>query len=264
MVLVTLLTALHTVATVSVAPDSVPDVAPAPSGDVRLMSYNIRRGLSMNHKMNLNGQIEVMRRWNPDFIMLQEVDNRCLRSRSINEAKVIAKSLGMHSTFAHAIRILWNKYGVAVISREKPLSIERYPLKCKSEKRVLLVCEFEDKFVACTHLSTKREENMPLVSILRAAAQKATKPFYIGGDWNATPNSELLDSLRQDFMILSDHYDFTFPAAAPDRCIDYIGVFKNESFSVPEVTFQCVADEPQVSDHRPLIVDVKERDCRQE
>lgn len=233
------------------------DTIPSPTGEVRLMSYNIRRGMGMDRKMNLNRQIDIMRQWSPDFIMIQEVDKHCLRSRSINEPKVIARALGMHATYAPTIRILWNKYGVALISREKPLRVKRYPLRCKSENRVLLVCEFEDRVVACTHLSTRQEENGRLVEIINAAARKATKPFFIGGDWNDVPDSELLDSLRKTFTILSDDYAPTFPADTPKTCIDYIAVFKSKDGPQPEVTFQSVADEPQASDHRPLIVDVK-------
>lgn len=249
-----LLAVLHTVGATSHTP--IP-ACREDSGTVRFMSYNIRHGTSMSHQQNLDGQIAVMRSWNPDFIMLQEVDVRCVRSRSIHQPKRIAKALGMHATFAHTIRILWNKYGIALISREKPLSVERYPLPCKSENRMLLVCEFEDKYVACTHLSTQRAENMQIVDIITAAARKATKPFYIGGDWNDGPDSQLLDSLRKTFTVLSDENAHTFPANTPKACIDYIAVYMPDGTKLPEVTFQHVADEPQASDHRPVIIDVR-------
>lgn len=238
-------------------PDPTEDVVPAPTGDVRLMSYNIRHGSDINKVMNLEQQIEVMRKWQPDYIMVQEVDSVCTRSGKIYEAKVIADALGMHATFARAIDFEGGKYGVALISREKPISVERYPLPNNSEARVLLVCEFEDKYVACTHLSYERNEHEAPVGIINAAARKATKPFFIGGDWNDEPQSVLLNDLRQTFTILSDDYVLSYPADVPTMCIDYIAAFRNENLPQPVVTLQHLANEPTASDHRPLIVDVR-------
>lgn len=83
--------------------------------------------------MNLDEQIEVMRKWKADYIMVQEVDSVCLRSGKINEAQVMADALGMHGTLARAIDFEGGKYGVALLSREKPLNVDRYPLPNNSE-----------------------------------------------------------------------------------------------------------------------------------
>lgn len=238
-------------------PGPTPQDIPAPTGDVRLMSYNIRHGSDINKVMNIQAQIEVMRKWQPDYIMVQEVDSMCTRSGKIYEAKVIADALGMHATFARAIDYEGGKYGVALLSREAPLNVERYPLPNNSESRVLLVCEFEDKFVACTHLSLERNEHVEPVSIINGAARKATKPFFIGGDWNDEPQSVLLTTLRQTFTILSDDYVLSYPADVPTMCIDYIANYKNDAMRQCHVTLQHLADEPTASDHRPLIVDIK-------
>lgn len=242
---------------VSPTPDPEPEVIPTPTGDVRLMSYNIRHGSDINMVMNLDEQIEVMRKWQPDYILIQEVDSVCTRSGKIYEAQVIADALGMHATFARAIDFEEGKYGVALLSREKPLHVDRYPLPNNSEPRVLLVCEFEDKYVACTHLSFERNEHEAPVDIINTAARKATKPFFIGGDWNDEPESVLLTTLRKTFNILSDDYVLSYPANVPTMCIDYIAAYKNESVRQPIVTFQHLANEPTASDHRPLIVDIK-------
>lgn len=238
-------------------PDPEPDAIPAPTGDVRFMSYNIRHGSDINKVMNLAEQIEVMRKWQPDYIMVQEVDSMCTRSGKIYEAQVIADALGMQATFARAIDFEGGKYGVALLSREKPISVERYPLPNNSEARVLLVCEFEDKYVACTHLSYERNEHEAPVGIINSAAKKATKPFFIGGDWNDEPESVLLNDLRKTFTILSDDYVLSYPADVPTMCIDYIAAYNNPDVPQPIVTLQHLADEPTASDHRPLIVDIK-------
>lgn len=243
--------------TTTACPISLHSVAPAPTGDVRLMSYNIRHGSDINKVMNLEEQIEVMRKWNPDYIMLQEVDSVCKRSGRIHEAQVIADALGMQATFARAIDYEGGQYGVALLSREKPLNVERYPMPNNSEPRVLLVCEFEDKYVACTHLSYERNEHEAPINTLNNAARKANKPFFIGGDWNDEPESVMLNAIRETFTILSDDYALSYPADMPSVCIDYIACYNNESVRQPIVTLQHLADEPTASDHRPLIVDIK-------
>lgn len=238
-------------------PDPDEGEVPSPTGDVRLMSYNIRHGSDINKVMHLEDQIAIMRKWNPDYILVQEVDSVCTRSGKIDEAKVMAEALGMHHTFARAIDFEGGKYGVALLSREAPLRVERYPLPNNSESRVLLVCEFEDKYVACTHLSFERNEHVEPVSIINGAASRATKPFFIGGDWNDEPQSVLLNTLRQTFTILSDDYVLSYPADVPTMCIDYIAAYQNANVRQPIVTLQHLADEPTASDHRPLIVDIR-------
>lgn len=244
-------------ATPTPEPEPDAEVIPAPTGDVRFMSYNIRHGSDINKVMNLDEQIAVMRKWQPDYIMVQEVDSVCTRSGRIDEAQVMADALGMYATFARAIDFEGGKYGVALLSREKPLSVERYPLPNNSEPRVLLVCEFVDKYVACTHLSYERNEHEAPVGIINGAARKATKPFFIGGDWNDEPQSVLLNDLRKTFAILSDDYVLSYPADVPTMCIDYIAAYNNAAVAQPVVTLQHLANEPTASDHRPLIVDIK-------
>lgn len=225
---------------------------------LRLMSYNIRNGSDMHRQMNLQQQTEIIRQWQPHYVMLQEVDSMCRRSGLIDEARVLADSLGMHATFAHTIDIQGGHYGTALLSREKPLSVQRIPMPNNRENRVLLICEFEDRYVACAHLSYKARHHKKEYNIILKAVRAMQKPFFIGGDWNDTPKSSLLRKLRKHFTILNDRYDLTFPADVPTKCIDYIAVYNgNEAGQgVTKAAFQCVPNEPQASDHRPLIVDV--------
>ena len=84
-------------------------------------------------------------------------------------------------------------------------------------------------------------------------AQRWQKPFILAGDWNDTPDSELLQEMAKHFTILSGN-EATFPADKPKECIDYIASFKAH----PAVTIESIViNEPTASDHRPLMVRFK-------
>lgn len=53
------------------------------------------------------------------------------------------------------------------------------------------------------------------------------KPVFIAGDWNDTPDSEILQQLQKDFTILTDPSVHTFPADIPNRTLDYIAVLNS-------------------------------------
>jgi endonuclease/exonuclease/phosphatase family metal-dependent hydrolase len=78
------------------------------------------------------------------------------------------------------------------------------------------------------------------------------------GDLNATPNSETIASLKEDFALLTDPAEFTFPAKSPNRTIDYIMIDKAHANS-----YSCkkalVFAAPEATDHAALVVDVEAR-----
>ena len=52
------------------------------------------------------------------------------------------------------------------------------------------------------------------------------------------------------FTILSSS-EASYPADEPTECLDYIAIFKGHAAEVLEST---VIDEPEASDHRPVVV----------
>ena len=226
---------------------------PAGAGELRIMSYNIRVGKGMEQAQSLVRTSAVISRERPDIVMLQEVDSVVVRSGGVNQAEELGRLTGMHSVFAPAIKLGSGKYGVAMLSAEKPLSVRKIPLPGREEARVLLIVEFHRFFAASTHFSLTEEDRMESVKILLKEADRLKKPFIVGGDFNALPGSAELEVLKSGFSLLSDGKAFTFPANFPDRCIDYIFISKRfaERFKIINST---VIPEALASDHRPLVV----------
>ena len=145
------------------------------------------------------------------------------------------------------------QYGVGILSHEIPLSIRRIPLPGE-EPRVLLVVELEDYVIACTHLDLDEAQRLASVPLIVEEAQQWQKPFLLVGDWNDTPDSELLEVMTQHFTVLSGDAA-TYPADEPTECIDYVAVFDGRAKAIESH----VIDEPAASDHRPLVVWIRLR-----
>ena len=136
---------------------------------------------------------------------------------------------------------------MGILTRETPLSTKRIPLP-GDEPRVLLVVELQDYVIACTHLDLEKEPRLASVPLIIEEAQRWQKPFLIAGDWNDTPDSELLQEMAKYFTILSGS-EASYPADEPTECLDYIAIFKGHAAEVIEST---MIDEPDASDHRPV------------
>lgn len=223
---------------------------------LRIMSYNIQHGAGMDDVIDLDRQAAVIQAALPDIVGLQEVDSCVKRSGYINEAAVLAGKLGMHATFGPAIPLTRGKYGVAILSKEEPLSVRNIPLPGE-EKRTLLVCEFQEYVFASTHLDLKEENRLASADIILEEAARWEKPFFICGDWNDTPTSTLLTKLKKKMHILNNttasSTNYTFPASKPTTLIDYIATYGHVIKSIKKRT---VINEPSASDHRPVLVEI--------
>jgi len=222
-----------------------------------MLTYNIRHGAGMDLTMNLERQAAIIKACQADVVGLQEVDSVTGRSGRIDEAAWLARECGMVGTFGRAIDYDGGKYGVAILSKDNPLSVKNIPLP-GAEPRTLLVCEFETYVFACTHLDLKEENRLASVPIIVSEAEKWDKPFFLCGDWNDKPDSELLQRLQEKFTLLSNtngadksHPTYlSFPADAPAICIDYIVVFGQRAARISSE----VLNQPEASDHRPVLV----------
>ena len=228
---------------------------------LRIMTYNIQHGAGMDDVVDLDRQAEVIRNAAPDVVGLQEVDSVVKRSGYIAEAAVLGEKLGMYATFGPAIPLTKGKYGVAILSNEAPMSVRNIPLPGK-EKRTLLVCEFEEYVFACTHLDLEEENRIASLDIIIEEAARRDKPFFICGDWNDTPSSTLIKTMKKSFTFISNISDnsanYTFPANNPKSIIDYIASYGVGSNRVCKyIRNRRVLNEPKASDHRPVIAEIK-------
>lgn len=230
-------------------------IGDAAGNSYRIMSYNIRNGRGMDEKTDLQRVADVIKRAHPDVIALQEIDNMTKRSGGIDVLRTLADETLMYPVFAPAIQFDGGKYGVGILSKEKPLSSRYIPLPGSDERRVLLLVEFDKYVLGCTHLALTEEDRMASIPFIRGEAERLDKPFFLAGDWNDTLNSAFMNELTKDFLLLSNPEQLTFPASQPVESLDHIAVYKSaDPFSV---LARWVIDEPMASDHRPVMLSIR-------
>jgi len=232
-----------------------------PKGGFKIVSYNVRHCEGMDGKLDVARIAAVLNREGPRFAALQELDCRTKRSNGIDEPAELGRLTGMVPTFAKTIDYDGGEYGVMILSREKPVSVEKLPLPGK-EPRVLLLAEFSDCFVGSTHLSVAAEkERIDSVALIEKAVKGRSKPVFVAGDWNSLCNSSVLKGLSKSLKVLSPTRCRTFhgkPHEGPsglvdDFCIDYIAV-DSASASRYDVVDRAVIEDRVSSDHAPIYV----------
>ncbi len=229
---------------------------PLQAGEFTLMSYNVKNGTGMDGRRDYDRTARVIAAEKPDVAALQELDKGTIRSGGRDTLQELAARTKLTGTYARAIDYSGGSYGVGILSREKPLSVKRIPLPGREEGRVLLMAEFRDYWCCVTHLSLTREDSSVSIDMIAGLAAECSKPFFIAGDFNLTPDSEPIARMKKHFILLSDPAQKTFPARNPESCIDYIWMYKGkktESFHVKE---RRVIEAPAASDHRPVKVTV--------
>lgn len=220
---------------------------------VKLMSYNIRNTKGMDNVRNVQRIANVIINEAPDVVAVQELDSMTTRSDQTYVLGELAERVQMHANYAPAISFQGGKYGIGILSRKEPLSIRTYPLPGREEARMLMVAEFDDYFFACTHLSLTEEDRLASLEIIKKSASNSNKPFFLAGDLNDQPDSRFIQALKEDFLILTNIKEPTFPAPEPTETIDYVAAWKYSACHFANLSAQ-VLEEPVASDHRPLTV----------
>ena len=92
--------------------------------------------------------------------------------------------------------------------------------------------------------------------------RRSRKPVFLCGDLNATPDSQTLSQLSENWTVLSEPAP-TYPSQNPRSCIDYILALKNRARYDVLGSEVCIkfetADVREASDHLPVYVDVRIR-----
>jgi endonuclease/exonuclease/phosphatase family metal-dependent hydrolase len=225
---------------------------PGKPWQVRVMTYNVRHCAGMDLKLDYDRTADVICKQQPDVVALQELDSMTTRGQQRYQLDELARRALYYPVYGGAIDYDGGKYGVGILTRERPLSVKRIPLPGR-EPRLLLVVELKEYVMACTHLDLNEKERLASVPIIVSEAQRWQKPFLIAGDWNAKPDSKELEEIKKYFTINTGKRN-TYPADKPDECIDYIASFTTRA---ARTLRYFVVDEPAASDHRPVVADLR-------
>ncbi len=220
---------------------------------LKLMTYNVRNANGLDGVCNVQRIADVIRNAAPDVVAVQELDSMTNRSGQKYVLGELAERTQMYAVYQSAIEYDGGKYGIGILSRQKPLCTEAFALPGREEQRALVMAEFEDYLFACTHLSLTDEDRMASLELIKQCAAKSEKPFYLAGDMNDSPESDFIKALQQNFDLLNNVNQLTYPADVPEQTIDYIAVWKPAA-PIYAVTSKEVLEVSVASDHRPVAV----------
>lgn len=248
--------------------------AQTPTGKnrLRVASYNIQHGMGMDGRLDYLRTARVLEKINADVVAVQEVDSMTRRTGHTYALGEIADAMRYYASYASAIDFDGGRYGIGILSRQRPLRIERRALPGREEARAIIVAEFKDYVFAATHLSLTEEDRMASLAIITEMARASRKPFIIAGDMNAEPGSTFIGELEKDFHICSKNAK-SWPADKPQACLDYIAAYKSYGdvkrpgaddewanyrpyVGEPAVTLNAQVVNTQASDHRPIYADI--------
>ena len=224
-------------------------------GVLRILSYNVRNCLGMDGKTDYNRVSTVIRSIHPTIVALQELDSVTTRSNGIDVLKVLADNCGMNYIYGASIPYRGGKYGIGILSSEKPINTSFISLPGREEKRGLLIAEFENYVLFCTHFSLTEADRITSVELINQKTKEYHKRVIFAGDLNSKPGSGAITSILNDWINLSG-INPTFPSNGPKECIDYIfglnccGLANN-------VVQRMVVPEAIASDHCPIFVDLE-------
>ena len=238
-------------------------VAPlcADDGEMTMMSFNVRIGCGMHDPFKLPegglGHLpqcaEVIKSVNPDWVAIQEIDRCSCRVGHVDQTAELAKMCGLYGTFVKKRPEKDGDYGLAILSKEKPLNVSKILMPGALHTRCVEILEFRDYFVACTHFPLKDHFCEIAAEIVRLNLADRDKPVFLAGDFNSRPDTKAVAILKKGFTILSDVTQNTYPADKPDRCIDYIMVDTKHADKVKVLSRKVIA-EPDATDHCALVV----------
>ncbi|MBA9076886.1 MULTISPECIES: endonuclease/exonuclease/phosphatase family protein [Rufibacter] len=249
--------------------DKKEDPAPQPEpkevvSSIKVMTYNIHHANppSRANVIDLDAITNVIKAEKPDVVALQEVDANTQRSGPGNQAQQLAARLGMQFYFVKSIDYQGGEYGVAILSKYPLTEKTMYMLPTKAgtggEARVLATAKvtLPDGMVfrfGSTHLDAQSDpanRQLQIEKITDLASQESL-PFLIAGDFNATPGSEVINTLDGSFKRTCQACAPTIPAVSPTKAIDFIA-YKYPAPKLSVVSHN-VVNEQYASDHRPVV-----------
>ena len=239
---------------------------------LRVLTWNIHHGADPSGHVDLERIAAIIARVHPDLVGLQELDRHWgERSAGQDQPGWLAQRLGMHAVFgATVVRPRPDgpdrEYGIALLGREPWSHVRQavYPPVGRLEPRGYLVATASNGLrICCTHLSAGAKatagpvRDRQVAHLIQAMHAQPPPVALVVGDFNAAGLARPVLAMRRHWVdaVWQAGVGRTSTLVGPSpRRLDYVWV--DPSWAVE----QAVVLQTAVSDHRPVVVDVRRRD----
>lgn len=234
--------------------------------EIKVLSYNVHHCNPPSKKdfIDMDAIVKIINNVKPDLVALQEIDVNTERSgKNIDQAKELGRLTGMHSFFAKTIDYQGGEYGIAVLSKYPFIATEAIELPMEhnagGEPRavaavIVETVEGHKIAFASTHLDLKEENKELQIHAIVDYVQDINIPVLLAGDFNAKPDSYVIQELDKVFQRTCIDCPYTIPEVKPNRTIDYISFAPKGAFDIVKHE---VIREPYASDHLPVFAVLK-------
>jgi endonuclease/exonuclease/phosphatase family metal-dependent hydrolase len=237
----------------------------------RILTYNVRRCLGTDGRLEPKRIAEVIASCDPDIVALQELDVGRARTGSVDQADAVAAALGMELHFHPALRVFDELYGDAVLTTRPSKLVKTgalpAPLHQDREPRGALWVAAQvggrHLDIVNTHLGLRGLERLVQVDALLGpdwiGSALPASPLMLVGDLNAVPSSRayrrIAQKLRDAQLLSAGRPRPTYPSRLPFLRLDH--VFVNSCVEVVRVETIRTPLSRVASDHLPLLVEFK-------
>lgn len=229
---------------------------------LKVMSYNCRMSGQMTN-YSVKEYATFIRKYNPDVVMLQEVDYNTKRNKKQDFTTQLATELGLFSIFGKALDVSDGEYGVAILSKYPFVTINNKifeDIDGAKETRTLLYVDIQKPGtsevirIATTHLDHSTDLiRSAMAEQINERIGSGDTPTLLGGDFNAGIGSNAIREVMKNWQRICDN-TYTYPAAQPTSKIDYIFGLPQNKWKVKSYK---VLSDPEISDHNALFAEVE-------
>ena len=233
---------------------------------MKVMTFNIQHCLDYKkNKINIPLFVETIKQYGADICGLNEVRGKGNLFGYTDQTNALGDGLSFNRYFAKAIKVNGRgPYGNAVVSRYPLKSTETVMIPDPDDKnedgcfetrcilKSVIDVDGKDVCVLVCHMGLENSERVNAVATLCRIIDEITTPLILMGDFNTTPDNEVLKPLYlrlNDTDLLADDMGaFTYPSYDPEKKIDYIFYRDLTCKNVTTVS-------EIVSDHFPIIAE---------
>jgi endonuclease/exonuclease/phosphatase family metal-dependent hydrolase len=229
---------------------------------VRILTYNIHHGEGMDGVFSLDRLAGIINATAPDLVSLQEVDQGTRRSGGVHQLTELGRLTELHATFGRAMEYDGGEYGVGILSRWTPLTVDNHPLPTAPDRepRTMLTAVIDPGpgwprlALTSTHFDSGREaeqRDAQATALVDGLPVDHHVLRMLAGDFNSRLDTDVVQILKTRWTEVSAADRPTVNVSGrPSFRVDYIFVDQPSRWRVVDTE---VIDAPVASDHRPVL-----------
>ena len=232
---------------------------------IKVLSFNILHGATMNKDFNLDIIAKVINDADPDFVAMQEVDYKTNRAKKYDLVTELGWRTKMAPLFGRAMDYDDGEYGEGILSKHTFLFTRNVPLPYSTDNEPRAALEIttilpsgDTISIIGTHLDHLKDnaDRIKQVKEINRVFLNNKYPTILTGDLNDIPGSEPISILEEAWAVSynKENPAPTFPSSSPTKKIDYVMYYPQNRWQVLD---RQVIQDSIASDHCAYLVTLK-------